>query len=160
ARARLERLRALAGEGVAVLLVEHRLEACLPHVDRIVIMDRGQVVATGPRSALRPRSHLLATCRRLGLNVPGRLGLADRLAPADPDDRTFDPAPTPRAPSGPPRLEGRGLGHVYRETGRALEGVDLTVRAGERVALLGANGAGKTTLLRALAGRGGEGHAQ
>lgn len=36
--------------------------------------------------------------------------------------------------------------------GRGIQGLNLTVQAGEVVALLGPNGAGKTTALQAMAG--------
>jgi energy-coupling factor transport system ATP-binding protein len=52
-----------------------------------------------------------------------------------------------------PELEARGLVHVYRDGGvRALDGVDLRITAGERVAIIGQNGSGKTTLVRHLNG--------
>jgi ABC-2 type transport system ATP-binding protein len=49
-------------------------------------------------------------------------------------------------PEGQPVLRATGLVKSYRR-GRAVDGVDLWVAAGERVALLGPNGAGKTTTL-------------
>ena len=51
-----------------------------------------------------------------------------------------------------PVLEVRDLAFAYPDGHDALCGVDLTVGAGERVAILGPNGAGKTTLVLALNG--------
>jgi len=50
-----------------------------------------------------------------------------------------------------PVLEARGLVKDYRRT-RAVDGIDVVVQAGERVALLGPNGAGKTTTLLMILG--------
>ena len=50
-----------------------------------------------------------------------------------------------------PLLEIAGLSAGYGKIG-VLNGIDLTIGAGEVVALLGPNGAGKTTLLRAVSG--------
>ncbi|NDU71860.1 ATP-binding cassette domain-containing protein [Actinomadura sp. DSM 109109] len=69
-------------------------------------------------------------------------GVADRPAPEPPGRLR------PRDAS----VTATGLGHAYLPGRPVLHGVDLDVRPGERVALVGASGAGKTTVARLVAG--------
>ena len=66
-------------------------------------------------------------------------------------------APAPRARAkGKPLLEIKNLSQTYAKAAAddllVLEGVDLTVRDGEIVGLLGRSGVGKSSLLRIIAG--------
>ncbi|HEY7936534.1 MAG TPA: ABC transporter ATP-binding protein [Candidatus Limnocylindrales bacterium] len=49
-------------------------------------------------------------------------------------------------------IEIHGLVHVYPDGTRAIDGVDLRVEDGERIAIIGQNGSGKSTLVRHLNG--------
>ncbi|MDF2443121.1 MAG: rhamnose transport system ATP-binding protein [Subtercola sp.] len=51
----------------------------------------------------------------------------------------------------PPLLSVSGLSKRFGAT-RALDGVDFSIAAGERVAIMGENGAGKSTLMKVIAG--------
>lgn len=121
-----------------LVVVEHRVDLWLPHVDRIVVLDRGRVVADGPAAdILAQRGPELA---RLGVWGAGR----EAEHPPEPRPAVTADAPVQLAADG---LDGRPAGG--QPLGHAL---DLQVRAGEVVALTGPNGAGKSTLLLTLAG--------
>ncbi|MDT0574170.1 ABC transporter ATP-binding protein [Streptomyces sp. DSM 3412] len=94
---------------------------------------------SGPLDEILMRVELLQSsgasfARVEGLAGAPRAGSADTPEPAD------------------DRIDVRGVRYAYERGGEVLRGVDLTVRPGERLAVVGPSGAGKTTLSRLLAG--------
>lgn len=134
----MRRLRELADQGLAVLMVEHRLAATLPFVDRVILMQEGRIHSEGATHSGGLNSEQRASALGMGLSVPGQAA----------------PEPAQGGPVGDLVLDSGTLQHRYWGTERdALQPTEFALHAGERVALLGPNGAGKSTLLGLLTGQ-------
>jgi energy-coupling factor transport system ATP-binding protein len=136
-------------QALTVLLAEHRLERVAGAVDMALGFDRGRVTTGAPAEVIArlPSGPPVARLGRLmGWDpVPLTVREARRMA-------TLPPAwPGPAAAAGNPLIEVKGLRATHGRIS-ALRGVDLCVREGEIVAVMGRNGAGKTTLLRSIVG--------
>ncbi|MEU1478020.1 ATP-binding cassette domain-containing protein [Streptomyces sp. NPDC005760] len=153
--------------GTTVLMAEHRLERVIQYADQVALLPgRGKVPVLGTPAEMMAVSPVyppvvdlgrLAGWSPLPLTVRDarrRAGdLRERLVARAAADggltsRGGADGPTPTTPH---LAEVHDL-TVRRANIQALTDLDLTIRPGETIALMGRNGAGKSTLLNTLVG--------
>ncbi|SEJ90682.1 MULTISPECIES: ATP-binding cassette domain-containing protein [unclassified Variovorax] len=128
-------LQRIAAAGIGVLLVEHDMELVMGISDHLVVLDAGQRLAVGDVAAIQADPAV----RKAYLGEALTAGASTK-------------APRPALAADAPEVLGIGALVAGYGAEPVLHGIDLRVRRGELVALLGANGAGKSTLMRSLAG--------
>jgi energy-coupling factor transporter ATP-binding protein EcfA2 len=155
--------------GTTIIVIEHHAEFVARYCRSVVLMSAGSVAWHLPVRDALTRADELA---EHGIPAPQVVKLSRALVPNQPvattvgelagllGGQTEDRPPV--APPGPARphppvvasLTDVRFGYRTVQGGRSsvLDGIDLELREGERIALVGGNGAGKSTLLKLLTG--------
>jgi ABC-type uncharacterized transport system ATPase subunit len=120
--------RKMTERGRGIIFISHKLDEVLDIADRITVVRRGQVVRTLDRSeATKPLIAELMVGKPVLLHVE-----------------------KPAANPGEAVLEVRGLRQTGERGQRVLNGVSLTVHAGEIYGIAGVEGNGQTELVQAI----------
>ncbi|MFO7243280.1 MAG: ABC transporter ATP-binding protein [Actinomycetes bacterium] len=117
-------------QGTSVVLITHKMREIMAAADHVTVLRHGKVVGSLPRAEATPDDL-----------VSMMVGRAVNL------ERVKDPVPAAQ-----PQLEVEGLVVEDARGTRAVDGVSLTVGAGEIVGIAGVDGNGQAELVGALSG--------
>src|SRR5438270_2000459 len=154
-----------------IIMIEHDMPLIMGLADWIHCLDAGRNLAAGTPEVVQanpavieaylgtPREQQLVAAQPHGAGEQprgargsgGRGGRRPLSARRREDAAGLEAQEGPDEGAGEVLLELAGV-DVHYDRVQVLYGVDVTVRRGERVALLGTNGAGKSTILKAASG--------
>ncbi len=159
----------LHSKDLTVLIVEHRLEDVLyKDVDRIVVVNNGGIIADMKPDELLASEVLNEQGIREPLYISAMKHAGCHIRPEDHPQHIetmnvtpykkqvsdwFKASPIPvRTNNNEPILEVKNLTFGYDRKEPVLKDINLTIRKGEMVSIVGKNGAGKSTLSSLVCG--------
>ena len=156
-------IESIAAPDKAIVIVEHVLRVVRECCARSLVLNFGKKLVEGPTAEIFANDEVAAVYLGTGgartpASGPEAPGVAEveasiQVAPPEDERRLLSPliAPPSADRTAAPLLELSGICSGYGQA-RVLQKVDLRIREGQAVAILGANGAGKTTLARTITG--------
>ena len=126
-----DQIKQLRDAGFTIILVEHQMPVVMSVSDRIIVVNKGQVLAQGTPKEMQAHPEVIAAY----------LG----------EQEECEVVPKPTLIKGAPLLSLKGVEAHYGPI-NVLKGLDIDVYSGEIVCLLGANAAGKSTTIKTIIG--------
>ena len=157
--------------GVTVVITEHRLEEAFPLSDRVIVLDKGKIIADAPPREVGKQLNLLSHDMCMALPTPIKVHNAipnEQICPlniregrrwletyAQTNEFFLDTVPKDNSPSEKTDfiVEASDVWFRYDPySADVIKGLDISIRKGEIFAILGGNGVGKTTALSLISG--------